>query len=152
MPKINTEQDFWNKVNKSSGPDGCWPWMRSCSPRGYGKTFHFGKDWRAHRLAFFLSYKTKPNMVMHKCDNPPCCNPLHLFPGNHKLNMKDMVVKERAAKPKGILHPMSKLSESDVITIRSEFNGKNRNELANRFGIKPDYIRYIVDFKRWKHL
>lgn len=89
-------ENFWSKVNKTST---CWEWSASCS-NGYGSCSFQGKPWRAHRLSYTLTYGEIPSgmLVCHKCDNPACVNPEHLFLGSHKDNFQDMVAKGRQPK------------------------------------------------------
>ncbi len=87
---------FWAKVDRS-GP-GCWPWMGAHNPRGYGNFAIGDMTVRASRMAWELSFGPIPDglWVLHTCDNPPCCNPAHLFLGTHAANMADMKAKGRA--------------------------------------------------------
>ena len=85
---------FWSKVEKT---DGCWIWMASRDPKGYG-TFGFeGRVHKAHRVAYILAFGEVPNgaHVLHSCDNPHCVNPSHLRPGTHTDNMQDKVLRGR---------------------------------------------------------
>lgn len=86
---------FWAKVDKR-GPDACWPWLASRCDSGYGK-FRVGKMTRSHRVAFELGGGEIPDgqCVLHRCDNPACCNPAHLFVGTFNDNVQDMVRKGR---------------------------------------------------------
>lgn len=91
---------FWEKVDKSGGFDDCWEWQAACIAKGYG---HFGvgsavdgtrKVVRAHILAWELVHGRKVPaglMVMHSCNNPPCCNPKHLSVGTAQQNSDHMV-------------------------------------------------------------
>lgn len=94
---LSEEQRFWSKVNKT---DQCWIWIASKLPKGYG-VFGTVKEKRKHILAHRYSYKyhfgdfDKKMFVCHKCDNPSCVNPEHLFLGNNKLNMEDANKKGR---------------------------------------------------------
>ena len=97
-----TAEKFWSKVNRR-GPDDCWEWMNSGT---YGH-FYIGKGQArpAHRIAYELTYGDIPVglCVCHHCDNPPCCNPTHLFVGTVQDNMRDKVAKgrgKRTPKPK----------------------------------------------------
>lgn len=87
------EQRFWSKVDRR-GPDECWPWLAAKSATRYGV---FDKT-RAHRVAYALTHGLIPEgrIVCHRCDNPPCCNPAHLWLGTPKDNTADMVAKGRA--------------------------------------------------------
>ena len=92
---------FWSKVDQR-GPDDCWEWRAARMWKGYG---HFGvaRDLvvRAHRFAWEVSRGPIPNgaMVLHRCDNPACCNPAHLFLGTARDNTDDMVAKGRMVPP-----------------------------------------------------
>jgi hypothetical protein len=152
MPRVNTETDFWNKVNISS-LDECWTWKLSKSKSGYGKTFFNGKDWRAHRLAWFLTNGDKPESVCHKCDNPSCVNPNHLFAGNNQINTADRHAKGRDAKPKGEKHPLSKLKEHEILDIRvMAEDGISNKLIAAKYKIHKTTVRDIIARRRWKHI
>ena len=112
-----------------------------------------GKDWRAHRLAYYLTTGQKPQCVCHSCDNRLCCNPSHLFAGTNADNSKDMVLKGRAAKPKGSKHPMSKLTTQQVVNIRRLVQvGFNKKEIALAYGLSSDYVRQLAKRDRWGHV
>ncbi len=85
---------FWAKVQKS---DGCWVWQ-GCIVRRYGVLGHDGKQVKAHRVAWGLTNGPIPNglSVLHKCDNPPCVRPDHLFLGTQLDNMRDCSAKGRS--------------------------------------------------------
>src|SRR5690349_1291171 len=83
---------FWSYVDRR-GPNDCWPWLKGRDADGYG---HFKADHRylrAHKIAFFLSTGSWPLLVLHDCDNPPCCNPSHLKSGTQLENMHDKIRK-----------------------------------------------------------
>jgi hypothetical protein len=94
---------FWSHVDKSAGPEACWPWKDAASFRnGYGM-FRIG--WKkpivqASRHSYEITHDVTlatEQFVMHTCDNPPCCNPAHLRLGDALLNHRDMVSKGRAS-------------------------------------------------------
>lgn len=88
---------FWSKVQKG-GPDQCWEWLASRKPSRYGQfTLPGNKLVRAHRMAWVLTHGEIAGglCVLHRCDNPPCCNPGHLFLGTLRDNARDMLAKGR---------------------------------------------------------
>lgn len=91
---MGVHQRLLNAVDKN-GPGGCWLWLNCRSDKGYGVTKVRYKHWRAHRLSYFLSTGDLPDVVRHKCDNPPCVNPDHLLGGSQKENIHDMIERGR---------------------------------------------------------
>lgn len=87
---------FWNWVDRSD-PGGCWPWTRSTNGDGYGLLRVGDRITRTHQHAWRLTHGPIPAgmEVCHRCDNPPCCRPDHLFLGTHEENMADMRLKGR---------------------------------------------------------
>lgn len=94
------EARFWEKVDKSGGNDACWAWAGRLDYYGYGQLDIDGKQERAHRLSWKLLVGDIPEdlWVLHKCDNPRCVNPSHLFLGDQKANVADMMAKGRHVK------------------------------------------------------
>jgi len=123
---------------------------------GYGVLNICGKIKGAHVFSYELEYGLveKGNQVLHSCDNPPCCNPKHLFLGNHLINMEDRNNKGRSKGPAGTLHANAILSEKDVVDIRKLYQNENITlaQLSQKFGVTLQSIHYIIKRKTWKHL
>lgn len=87
------EVRLWGRLAPTEG--GCLVFTGSIGRGGYGKIWYLGRDTRAHRVAWTLTNGPIPDglMVCHRCDNPPCCNPAHLFLGSARDNVIDMVTK-----------------------------------------------------------
>lgn len=93
IPTLTGPQEarFWAKVDRSGGPDSCWPWTAMKLAKGYGGFFHGGALTGAHRISKFLELGDLPigKLVRHVCNNPSCVNPAHLEVGTQLENMQD---------------------------------------------------------------
>ncbi|MCW7536708.1 HNH endonuclease [Aquabacterium sp. A7-Y] len=151
-PETPLRQRFLAKF-KIDPETQCWNWTAASCPQGYG--FLKRKDGvqlRAHRVAYQL-YNGEISCgwcVCHRCDNPRCVNPAHLFVGTHKDNAADMVAKGRAARSLGEHNPAARLTADQVRCIRSEIG--SHVELGRRFGVSPTQVGLIKRGKRWAHL
>jgi hypothetical protein len=96
MTKLTPEARFWSKVDRRAD-DECWLWIGRIGPNGYGRArYNGGGLTQAHRIAFEIANGHKPYpFALHHCDNRLCCNPAHLWEGDHADNMRDMVAKGR---------------------------------------------------------
>ena len=148
-----TEQRFWSKVNKNK--KGCWEWQGY--KQRYGKLGINHKVILAHRYSWELHKGKIPKglCVLHKCDNPPCVNPKHLFLGTLKDNMQDMIKKGRANHPgmKGEQHPNAKITTEVVMIIRKLYKRPDLTyeKLAGEFNLSFSHIGRIIKKKQWKH-
>src|SRR3990167_2058280 len=149
MPQIkNTVKDFWDKVDKT---DSCWLWKVGKNKDGYGRFRFEMKIKVSHRFAWEITFGKIPSgmLVCHKCDNPPCVNPSHLFLGTHKDNAIDKSQKGRGYNRSGENNGMCKLKFTAIKKVRSLYkSGKYRQkELADSFKVGQDYISRIVNYK-----
>lgn len=188
MPSEADRERFWSKVNKD-GPTQphmttpCWVWTAGCFANRYGAAFMDGRTVRAHRVAVMLTSGPIPDglHVCHRCDNPPCCNPDHLFLGTAQDNMADRSRKGRTAsgdrngsrtrpdrrprgdrntsrsKPellrRGENHGRARLTEANVIDVRARHaRGERIIDLAREFSVNKSAIFNIVYRRTWKHV
>ena len=131
---------FWVKVKRGQA-DECWPWLAYTKPDGYGQVSIFGEVHYAHRVAWALTHGPIPRgrSVLHECDNPPCCNPAHLFLGTQGTNIADMNQKRRNGR--------TKLGADDIIVIRA--SDATPNALATEYGVSASQIRRVRSGKCW---
>lgn len=150
-------QFFWSHVDKN-GPNGCWIFRGSRASNGYGRIVsrRLKIEIGAHRVSWIVhNGKISGGLfVCHTCDNRPCCNPSHLFLGNHADNSRDMVNKNRQFKPTGVIHGMSKLTDGKVVTIRKLWKDGNMNQsqIASMFNITQGNVSCVVLRKTWSHI
>ena len=149
---------FWSNVGPPN-EDGCTEWQRYKSRKGYGYVgFRHDKvilEWRAHRYAWVCAYGLIPDgkHILHRCDNPPCCNPEHLFVGDYQINRADCVAKGRQAKGESIA--ASKLTEKQVLAIFFECAGMTAREVMKTLKLKiksEASVHNVRAGKTWGHL
>lgn len=129
---------------------GCWEWQGSRTPEGYGRKVAFGRICTTHRLAaLFSGQRVAGKLVCHRCDNPPCINPAHLFVGTQRDNITDCVSKGRRNTPKGESHCCARLTTAQVRQILLRADEVNKL-LAAEFGISPSTVCDIVKRRTWK--
>ena len=154
---------FWDRVNIGA-PDECWKWTGETTSNGYGRyvTRYAKPNSRtgAHRIAWMLSYgEIQAGLcVCHKCDNPPCCNPAHLWIGTHRDNTLDAFKKGRR---KYIVPPIMKEEDHGraKLTRRAVMAAKKMRmagslwvDIASYFGVGYSTIRDAVLGNTWKSL
>lgn len=181
-----TPEQFWARLTPG-GPDDCWVWTGPVDESGYGRIMWKKRTMRCHRIAYELATCTKlPYIgkkshkdsiyVLHRCDNPPCCNPNHLFLGTPHENALDAAAKGRtksgkesgryveprsldpnwAPPAKGVFgsgHHKAKLTEVDIIAIRTRREaGEHLSPLAKEYGVSVSTICGIAKHLFWRHV
>ncbi len=159
---------FWAKIRTDDtearpGLGPCWNWAGALV-EGYGQIDGIG----AHRVSWEIHFGAIPEgqWVLHRCDNPRCCNPAHLFLGTSKENVADMVAKSRHSRgeahsvrlrterrPRGETVAGSRLTEADVPAIReAAAAGETQEALAARYGVAQPTIGRLLRGETWRHV
>lgn len=145
---------FWPKVQKA-GPDECWLWTAALDAQGYG-VFNIGKNKIVHasRISWVLCNGAIADglFVCHKCDNPKCVNPGHLFLGTAKQNSDDKISKGRL--PLGEQLHNSKLTKEKVSEIKEKYKSGTftQRKLAEIYGVHSVTISKVILGKLWRHI
>ena len=143
---------------------GCWEWMGSRRPNGYGQFSFNGRPTKAHRVAYLIFVGPIPDglCILHRCDNRWCVNPRHLFLGTQADNLNDASSKGRMKwkathalrvnpekRCQGERHPRAILTDASIQSIRDQSRqGISQHLLAKQFGVGQGTISRIVNYKR----
>lgn len=133
--------------------DGCWLWLGRLDDDGYGSIGEAGKTLLAHRAAYIVEHGAIPDgmNVCHRCDNPPCVRPKHLFLGTQAENIADMIAKGRM--PTGAQRPNAKLNEAEVRSIRRlAEKGLSHRAIAEQVGVSRSLVTMVASGERWGHV
>ena len=144
VPRVWLRFIYRIDVDKNTG---CWNWTGAKQRYGYGTIFHEGKYWKTHRLSYekFIGPIPQSDVslhgtcVCHKCDNPACVNPEHLFPGTQKENIRDMTMKNRNGNLK-----LTREQKAQIKILLLE--GRTNNSLAREYKVAPCTIHRIRDY------
>ena len=157
--------NFFDSLQKLES--GCWEWAGFRYPNGYGQfgSNRYGTRY-AHRVAWIIANDSpipEGMFVCHRCDNPSCCNPEHLFLGTPKENSRDMANKKRSALGpkngmynnveginKGRKNGSAKITDEIALQI-FEADGTQR-EIAERFGVSQTHVGQIKRKINWRHI
>jgi hypothetical protein len=148
---------FWAGIERGSEAE-CWPWRRHCDTGGYGVIGIGGRLIKAHRVAYAIAYGHTPGdmCVLHRCDNPCCCNPAHLTLGTQQDNIADMVGKGRVrTRPRfGEENPGARLTEEQVRAMRAQRAAARTPYyvLARQFGVSTMTVLRACKGESWAHL
>lgn len=151
---------FWSKVDKSGA---CWNWLGALTDFGHGQVRVAYRLHRAHRVSWEMEHGpiAEGLCVLHRCDNPRCVRPSHLFLGTKRDNTADMMSKGRGryVSHSGEQNASSKLSAAQVREIRIRYGlprGRGRSgvvsqkALAIEFGVAQTLIGAIVRREVWR--
>ncbi len=155
--------DFWAKTRDE---DGCKVWTGARYRDGYGQVHLQSKPHKcakAHRVAWQLANGPIPDglHVLHRCDNPPCINPEHLFLGTQQDNNRDRDAKGRVAsgsRSGARRHPAAfrrprKLTDGDVVAMRQRYaEGERLADLSRAYGVAISHVFNVVNRKVWRHV
>jgi hypothetical protein len=151
---VSADDRFWSKVEKGS-PTQCWLWTGGKQHSGHGR-FRVDKDRpsvAAHSFSLELASGSKPDDLycLHRCDNPPCVNPAHLYWGTPKQNMDDMWARGRNFRGEDRAH--SKLTAEQVVAMRqANAAGWTCTDLSKEYGVCVKTVSDIVRGVMWAHV
>ena len=154
------EERFWRFVTKD---EGCWEWRGSKNRGGYGFFVFDSVKYLAHRFSYELANGERLGGLLccHKCDNPPCVNPDHLFSGTHIDNIQDAMKKGRLVrteetknKIRGTKNGRSILTPRLVrkIRMKSNENGHTIREIADEIGVSYAVVYFVLSGITWTHV
>ena len=156
----DTELFAWVNSKLIKKENECMEWSGAKHPKGYGLISVQCKTIKLHR--FILEHKLqrkidKNKCALHLCNNPPCCNPLHIIEGTNKENVDYKVQCDRQARGKfhglkGELNSFAKLSESDIREIRKQTGIILQRDLAKAYNVSRTHISAIQTYKLWSHV
>lgn len=131
--------------------NGCWIWQKSLWPDGYGVTKPYEGTRRANKAAYLVFKGDIPDglLVCHYCDNPPCCNPEHLFLGTHTDNKHDSVRKSRHFTASGETNGRAKITDAQLEALRARYRqGEDHVTIAEELGMGAPYISLLLRGKK----
>ena len=154
----DTLKRFWYNVDKLTKNE-CWNWLASKKDRGYGRFVIGAVQEAAHRVSWVIHYGQIPNdlCICHRCDNPSCVNPSHLFLGTHADNMLDMKLKDRAIGHIGEDNNKSTLLETEIIELRKIYDfyvnkyGLTK-KLSHVYNVPYGTMQKVVRRYTWNHI
>lgn len=156
MPSMisdDLKQRFWEKVDLSG--NGCWNWKASVAGKGYGQIKVPGtrRQVYAHRLSYEIHFGSIPQgfMVLHRCDNPRCVRPNHLFLGTGADNLGDMAAKGRHLfGERNSEHRLTEVQVHEIFDLSEA--GRSQHWIAKQMGVGQPQVGRILRGERWRHV
>ncbi len=154
---MDSVKDAFLKRCEITETDDCILWLGNFDKKGYGRIHFTDATIKAHRVSYCISRgidisEISGLVIMHSCDNPSCVNPKHLSAGSQLDNVSDRFKKERCAK--GELNGFSKLTEADVLHIRSIYSKHKKGfgsvSLGKKYGVHHSTILRVINGESWK--
>lgn len=153
--KLRSPKDRFDEKWMAEPTSGCWLWLAGTREGNYGTFFFEGKDYLAPRFPANL-YKgfnlSSELYVLHKCDNPACVNPDHLFIGTQKDNVADCMQKGRRSRKFGQDNPNIKLTINDVKKIKTLIGKQSDAAIAKQFNVSVGAIQHIKHGRSWGYI
>lgn len=153
MKPVTSVEDI--RARTAEDPEtGCWVWQRSLQKQGYGILGFRGATMLAHRVAMWMATGEEPNgLVLHRCNNKPCCNPDHLYIGDKIDNYADLRATGWRPPTRGSRNGFAKLTETDVLAIRQRLaDGHTHARIAASFQVSLGLVSMIRNRKYWAHI
>ena len=148
------QPDFFERhAGKIDRSGECWVWTAQRDDDGYGRVQIGKTPRRPHRVAYEIAYGAIPAgaLVLHRCDNPSCVRPDHLFLGTHADNVRDRDAKGRTAR--GSRQGGAILDEARVARMRSlRRSGVSARRLATSFGVSEPTVYAVLSRRMWRHV
>lgn len=151
VPLEKERERFLSRVDMKSDSD-CWLWTGRTNPDGYGQFDCQNTAIASHRYMWSILNGEIPSdmVICHKCDNPPCCNPQHLFMGTVQDNVRDRDTKGRQANHSGTKNGRAVLSEAEVLRVRAlRDSGVTYKGIAREMGVSEGCINHILNGRHW---
>lgn len=165
---MTPDEVFWHLIERM--PSGCWEWRGTVSRLGYGRFYYPRyRSHRVNRIALQIALGrelSSEEHVLHRCDNPPCCNPEHLWVGTVYDNIQDRVQKGRSARganhrsklypelvPRGSAHGMAKHTEDEIISVKVMLaDGLTHRQIETITGVGRSTVSKISRGIQWSHV
>ena len=141
----------WSRVRIGAAEE-CWPWEGACDGHGYGTVTFRGVQYIVSRVILTATLGPSLLLALHQCDNPPCCNPGHLYFGTYGDNQNDALSRSRKIVLCGEDLTQSKLTDEQVRQIRALLGTASQTAIGAMFGVSQTAVSKIALGYRWRHV